>query len=880
MKKIKRFSIVFVLVIALLISMVVPASAALDLSDEYWNLIDIINELTEENRRLQDEVNRPTTPAPVHAPLPHLVSPTNLAVSYGQVMEVELSIRNIGTGRASNLLTQAQTSAGAPFIVEFVDNSNNISTINQGQTRTMTLRITVDANAATGNHTINLTHRFRDEAGNNESTTDTINVRVTGVPEEDEPLANIRLVNLRTTAGVLGADESFTVTADLQNIGDARAENVQISISNLGAATIFLTSDLNQAFFSTLEPGQTRQVSFTLHTSRNITSSTHAINFRVAYDGVATGRPDIPFFVNVHVPQEDETDTNVRLTNIRTTAGVLGADERFEVTADLTNIGDAPAENIQISIPNLSAATIFLVSDLNQAFFPTLAPGQTRQVSFTLHTSRNIASNTYPINFRVSYDGVAEGRPDIPFFVNVFAADDEADVSPNIELRRMTATTTRLNVGQTGQISFELVNTGDAVARNINVAATSLVEGALVPTTSSRISVQSLGIGESRTFTFSFMPTSQASTQSYPIRFNIDYTLRGAEESLSFMQFAALNVFNPEPEPTPTPDDDEQGNIQIPRVIVASHPTYPLIPRAGESFEMEITFLNTSSTRSVNNIRITLASALGEQGAGAVFTPIGGSNTLFVDYLAPRGMYTKVITMHVLPAANPGIHTLTVHFDYQDYEFHSYEASEQLNIPVAQLSRLEIYPPEPFIMPFMDMWGFVDVEFQVLNTGRTPIDNVWVRVEGPFDTHEANVFMSSLQPQRTNTYIGRIRPLEPGLHEGYIRIFGEDGAGDIIEIIHPFSIEVMGGFDEGFGDEFGDPWGEGGAFERPGFEFGDPWDDDPWGEEEEQGFFSRIWGFIRRPWFWIPLGLVVVAAVVVAVILIKHKNSRLDFDEN
>jgi len=765
MKRIKRLLIAGMLAAMLLAQMAVPVMATppdyRDLQIENQALLNEIERLSQLISDLQNQLGgqpgAQPTPVPPQAPNVRLVSPSNIVVMPGDVLEVNLIIRNIGAGTAHSVLTQASVGDG-PFTIEFINNTNTFSAINQGAQRQIIMRLTVDENATPGTYSLDLDHHFRSVTGANSSSSDTISVRVGG----EVGVSNVRLSNIRTSASTVGPDQTFVVTADLQNTGSLPAHNVQVSVGNLSASTIFLTSDLSQSFFSTLEAGQT----------------TH--------------------------------------------------------------------------------------------------------VSFTFQTARNIPSNVYQLDFRLTYEDSGE-RAAIPFFVTVLS--DYAHESPNIEIRGLTAPTGRLNVGQTGIISFELINTGDAIANNVLVTASvpGADSAALVPTAhSNRQSIQNLGVGESHGFQFGFMPTTSSQTQSYAVQLRVEYTIRGADDSSSFVQYVALNVNNPEAEATPTP----APGAQIPRMIVMAYTPYPQIPRAGQNFDMEIAFLNTSPTRSVNNVRVTLnsAEATGTNATlGAVFTPVGGSNTVFIPYLSPGEYVTKNITMFTIPDAPPRVYTLDVVFDFQDSDYVEHSMTERLSIPVAQLARLETYPPEVFVPETMDMWSFINFEFSIINTGRVNLRNSWVRVEGPFYTRESNMFLSTIAAGRTITYTGRARPLETGLLEGAIVIYGEDDAGDITEIRHEFTVYVMEDMGGDFGFEGGFEGGhfpgedgmfEGGAFERPGF---DEW---PYGDGDDEGIFARIFAFIRRPLFWGPAAGVVVAAIIAAVVLMKRKSSKLSFDDD
>jgi len=762
MKKIRKMIVALLLTVAMLVPMAVPVMASpswedlMALQAEIDNLRRINNELREQIYELETGQR---------APLVHLVNPQNILVEPGDDEEISLTIRNIGSQPAHSLLTTAVVSTGAPFIIEFANNANRLTILQQSSQRNMTMRIIVDADAEPGaTGTITLTHRYSTHLGASLDTTDTIHVRVGG-----------------DAAGTVG----------------------------------------------------------------------------------------------------------LRLTNIRTSETNVGQDQEFRINATLQNTGTASASEIQIGIANLDTDSIILTSDLSDAAFETLEPGESRQVSFTFRTARDITSGFYAIYFRLLYDNVAEGRLPIPFYITVVA--DYATTSPNIEIRALSVPTTRLNVGQSGNISFEIVNNGDAVAHNIRVTATPQTDGALVPTTSNIQSTQSLGVGDARSFQFGFMPTSRAETQSHAIRLSVEYEIRGSTgEPSPFVQYVALNVYNP---PEEEDDDDEDtGRRQIPRIIASVDSLYPQIPLAGENFEIQITFLNTSRSRSVNNIRVVLESPLAtgtgtDAASSAVFTPVGGSNTLFVDYLSPGEAVTRTVTMFTIPDAAPRIYALQLSVDYQDEDYYVHDDMVLLSIPVTQFARIETQPPELSIMPFMDMFGFVDFEFNIMNTGRVNLRNLRVRVDGAFDTHQANDYMGNLRMGQVVNFRGRIFPLEPGFQEGAIVIYAEDDAGEIVELVHPLAIDVMGGFDD-FGDfgDFGDrdfiidgdEWFEGGAdrFPEMGFDGGF------FGEDgEEGGIFSRMWSFMRRPVFWGPAAGVVAVAVIAVIVIINKKRSMLDFDD-
>jgi len=749
------------------------------------------------------------TPAPIGIGIVGLVSPHNVVVEAGDDIDVTVVLRNVGSQPLYDLFTLAAPSNFAPFEVEFLRNTNRIAMLGVNAQRNVTMRIIVDENADPGDHFIELNHFFNDVDGRNATSSDRINVRIEGEDRE----ANVRLSGFQTVhTGALAPEQTFTVSANIQNIGDAAARDVRVSFpENMRAAdNIFVTSDLNNALFQTMDAGHSSVLNFTFQTSSDIETGAHTILFEVSF--------------------REETGNEI-----------------------------------------------------------------TREV--------------------------------FPFIVNVYSPeDDEDDELTTLEVRGVTAPTGRVNVGQNGTISFDLYNTGGFEARNIRVEATPENENAIVPMTANVQTLRSLATGASHRVSFSFSPRDSAVTRSYAVRFRISFENESGDATDSFDQFVSFNVYNPDEE------DDDDETLQIPRVMVSDYILYPPVPQAGREFEMTITFRNTSATRSVNNIRILMEEVMTQNAPGmgqgghqhfAGFSPVGGSNTLFVDFLAPLGEVTKVLRFTTSGEATSGAHTKRISFDYQDQDFRTHEASQQISISVAQVSRLELRNVE--IMPFAQVGSPVRFSFGVINSGRVNLGSVRVRMEGPFDTAHAGgeegEFIGPLNLQRTVEFHGQFVPNEAGMQAGAFIVFGEDPTGAMVEVRYPFTIMVEGGWDmEGdfmggdspdmwFGDDMmGRPFpGDGGDFHFDGggrFPMDAAGQDEPgiitrlftrevavapeWWNSEFDGEFTTDMAAMHgiapeRQTRWAAVaGAIALVALAIGIpigYVVRKKNSKLGFDD-
>ena len=695
----------------------------------------------------------PATPTPspqVFRPLVHLVSPQSVTVARGETVDLELTLRNIGTHTAFNVLTQATASSGAPFSVEFIGNSNSVAQIRENGTATLTMRVAVDAGADAGPHEINLRHFFRDQARENIDSADRIAVRIASPGQAGE-------------------------------------------------------ADVRVSSFQTARPG-----------------------------------PILP-------------------------------GQSFNASVTVENAGDAAATNIRLSLPGMKPDEVFFLGDLGQAVIQSLPPGQSAELHFTFQVSERFAGGAVPIEFLALWHDANRQNPvegKFTFFVNIAGGSP-----PTLEIRNMQMPQGMVRVGQAGEITFELRNTSQTEARNVRIEAAA--EGAdLVPMGAASIqNFPSIAPGAGLPLMFSFTPRASAITQSYTVNFTVSFLDRPGGERISFSDSAIISVFNPDPEE----DDDDNGDrTQIPRIIVSNYVVDPAIPRAGREFDMQITFRNTNTARSINNIRITMEALEGTQDQGAVFTPVGGSNTLFIDFMAPGEEVTKNLRFFTVNDALQRSYNIKVSFEYQCQDYQEFTASENLSVSVAQVVRIET---DGLDIPQNSSVGdSIWVRFNVLNTGRVPLYAMRVTVEGPFDATQATRFIGNLAAQRQITFDGQFRPLEEGLQEGAVVIFGEDVTGTVVEYRHPFVIDVGGGFAwEGGGGMSGGTWSGEEVFMpgMPGMPGEFPMDGMD-GEGEGGGFL----GFAARPVFWIPAASALALGIVVAAVLIRRRRNRLLFEED
>jgi len=304
-------------------------------------------------------------------------------------------------------------------------------------------------------------------------------------------------------------------------------------------------------------------------------------------------------------------------------------------------------------------------------------------------------------------------------------------------------------------------------------------------------------------------------------------------------------------------DADTTGGTEpgksVPKLIIQSYSSDPTLVNAGENFNLTMKFMNTHSVREIRNIKGSFSVTATANESGNVFTPVGSSNTFYIDKISPRDTADWNVTLYTIPDAKSKTYTVTISFEYEDDMGNSYTASEIIGIPVYQPSRFEVsglsFPPETFMG--QSMYSYIEM----YNLGKTEIYNVKMRVEGDFDAQPKSSYFGNFESGRVEYTELVITPMMPGMSSGRVIFEYEDASGEIHEVVEEFTINVM---EMDFPVDF--PIDEPGG--KPGFE-----------EQPQKSFFKSVW-------FYVIIGVVVAAIVVVIIVVVsrkRKKNKEFDF---
>jgi hypothetical protein len=302
------------------------------------------------------------------------------------------------------------------------------------------------------------------------------------------------------------------------NTGTQSATNAQVRLSAANSSVFFGgVNDRQQrtsVFFDRIEPGQTRAFEITVGASADTAPGTYLGDAVVTYEnpnGVA-GRSDrLTFGVAVGTEQTfavRQVDSSLRV-------GDTGL-----VTGRVVNTGETNVSNAVVLLGGNDStfrprATEFAVGDL--------APGESTNFSFKIGTTNDTEPGPRSVDFRVRYRNPSgDTRTSDPIDARVAVAREQS-----FGLR---ATAAGLRVGERGNISGTVVNTGN---RNVSDAVVVLqTEGTRLEPKTTEFAIGDLAPGDAARFDFETTVPNDTDPGVRQVSFRVRY--RNADDEVRF----------------------------------------------------------------------------------------------------------------------------------------------------------------------------------------------------------------------------------------------------------------------------------------------------------------------------------------------------------
>lgn len=508
----------------------------------------------------------------------------------------------------------------------------------------------------------------------------------------------------------------------------------------------------------------------------------------------------------------------------------------------LKNLGKEAAKDVKVTLQGLESKGFTTYNSTNIRYVNSINGGSSAPVSYQLLPPASGAADSNELSIKLDYrDASGNTYSEVN---QIFVPVGEGEGSrPEISFEKIVSPQAALTTGEDFTVGLDLKNGGGAAARNIKVSLTA--DAALIIKTMNPVYLDTLGANSTKNLSFKLFAADDAATKNYPIAINVEYE-DAYGNKYTATQYIGAYV------------EGSGSSKSVPRIIVNNYTMDPFPVNAGEDFKLKMSFLNTSKTTDVSNIKVTVASDDG------TFTPTDSGNTFYIEGIPSKQNVERELLLHVKPDAEQKSYMLTVDFEYEDDKGNPFTAKETMSVRVLQNPRLvtgdlnlapEAYVGQP-VQFYLDFY----------NMGKSTLYNLMVKLEGEFDGQNLSYYVGNFEPGRTDFFDVSAMPRTAGQQNGSILFTFEDANGKKVEVRKEFSLNVMEMAAQGpMVDPNGMPIGKDGMVIGP--------DGKPVNGSKLAGL--SIWIYIGAG-----AGLLVVAAVVFLILRRRHiRRKEMSLDE-
>ena len=556
--------------------------------------------------------------------------------------------------------------------------------------------------------------------------------------------------------------ETQSVDVKITNQGTFTVNQAEMKLS-LSSSVKGITIKNDTAIVKNIKSKEIKTGSFTIQVGEDVNAGLYPAIISVAGNS---------FSVNLQVDSSVVPSAlEVRISGSKVYTPGVGGD----ITFDLSNVGQRDAKNIRFEVVN--SEHIAIVEGGNVKRIDLISGKSSKNISMKLRVNSDVKEDSIPLQIKLEYlSSTGEKEEDVQY---VYISTSASNFASEVVISNVIAPTGTYGVDQNFTVKFNVSSKGGAENLKISVKG----DEGIVPKSQNLFFVNKLGTGETKQYSVTFAATNAALTGSHPIEVNIEYG--DGKTPIVMSQYGSIYINNPKKDP-----DEEDGKLKgKPRVIIGQYVVKPIIVQAGENFELELGFLNTSSKYTVSNLKANIkVIEQGENQTGNVFTPVGGSNTFYIAQLSPGETLTKTVTMYTIPTAKPKTYEITLEMVYEDEEGNEITATENVGIPVEQVTKIEA---GDIFVENAQVGIEATLSATLYNRGRTDVSNMMVYIEGEGFTVENNrTFIGNFKQGDSQTYEPMIMADQSGTLNGELVIEYEDAAGNPQEIRKPFDFQV------------------------------------------------------------------------------------------
>lgn len=390
-------------------------------------------------------------------------------VNAGDTLKLDLTLRNTTTNSASSVVITPALN-DIPLVYERPIIVSLEKSVRGGKEVGVNFSFKVSDNAKSGVYAIPFKIQYnnvRDEAFTTEQ-----NIYFKVDKENVPPI--ITVDNVKTSIDVVGPNSDFKFYFDINNIGDLKAKDMQVSLTGLSKDEFIVSDSNNLKYIGTIDAKSSYTACFDLKASKSITNGTHAITVSISYTdsyGEKASAEKTLYLTNVSSTNVADDGTTsgtpkVMISSYATNPKSIKAGDSLVFAFNFTNTNNSKTiKNMKITVSSDDGA--FMIAKGSNTFYvESMGPKSTLSKSIELNVKQDLTSKSYPININFDYEDSNGTNYTSNEVINLPVTEYSKLVINGVYV-------SEAYIGGNTNLSFDYINMGKATVSNL----TASVEG-------------------------------------------------------------------------------------------------------------------------------------------------------------------------------------------------------------------------------------------------------------------------------------------------------------------------------------------------------------------------------------------------------------------
>lgn len=520
------------------------------------------------------------------------------SAAIGNTFDLSFTVKN--EGEISALNTYLKLDYGTSGMVPgYTVESIKIGDLKAGETKKMKLAVKVLPTAEEGYKTLTAAFSYKDSEGGSGDSKTNLYVQVKKVSTGTSEDAKLSIASSTVNDQVL-AGASYNLTGVLTNLGQKKATNVKVTISDgIGTATGLIPKyEGDSVSVASIDAGKTAKFSLPIVVSDTAAGGLREITLSVSYtDSENVSKTAVvKAYITVIAKTVEETTSEVVITNAAQSPSSPRVGEKVTVTFDIENRGNKAVSAVSVGGRELSSAGFEPFTAQADKEVGTIEAGAKKTVSLEFKVGPDIAEGLNTLKLGCNFTDVSGKKQSNETSIYILDVINDSNSKPRVIVSDFTIDSEELKAGSTFNFTFFLKNTHvSKAAKNIKVSITQADNVFSASQGTNSFYIDKISAGETVEQTLEMKVKSDVATGAYELEIKVEYEY----DDMSKLDLEAGGV-------TETSKVKLQAVENLrPSVQNFTVGMYGDTPFVNESSSMSFDFINMGKS-SLNNVRFSL----------------------------------------------------------------------------------------------------------------------------------------------------------------------------------------------------------------------------------------------------------------------------------